>query len=125
RTPFEHELAVPADINALVSALNGFRAEIKAAFRGRTESSLLRQLDHAGKSLISYDKQLTKVTSSLASAKTKLDDLKNSAAQLKSSVASSIMQGAGVVTQAPQEGFALSSQDVANNMAAEVSKALA
>lgn len=124
RTPFEHALAVPADINALVSSLNEFRSEIKKAFRGRTESSLLKQLDKAGKSLISYDKQLTKVTASLASAKSKLDDLKNSAAQLKSSVASSVMQNAGIVTQAPQEGFSLTSQDVVNNMAAEVSKSL-
>lgn len=125
RTPFEHELAVPADINALVQSLNGFRGEIKAAFHGRTESSLLRQLERAGRSLINYDKQLTKVTSSLTSAKTRLDDLKNSAAQLKSSVASSIMQGANVVTQAPQEGFALRGVDVVNNMNAQLQKASA
>ncbi|MEU3340684.1 phage tail protein [Streptomyces sp. NPDC006668] len=124
RTGFERELAVPADINALVSSLNQFRGEIKAAFRGRTESSLLRQLDKAGRSLINYDKQLTKVTSSLASAKTKLDDLKSSAAQLKASVASSIMQNVSVVTQAPQEGFALTSQDVLNSMSAQLSKTL-
>jgi len=125
RTPFEHELAASSDINALVSSLNGFRSEIKKAFSGRTESSLLRQLDRAGKSLINYDKQLTKVTNSLASAKSKLDDLKSSAAQLKSSVASSIMQGASVVTQAPQEGFALRSVDVVNNMNAQLQKAAA
>jgi hypothetical protein len=125
RTPFEHELAASSDINALVSSLNQFRGEIKKAFSGRTESSLLRQLDKAGKSLISYDKQLSKVTSSLASAKSKLDDLKNSAAQLKSSVAASIMQGASVVTQAPQEGFALRSVDVVNNMNAQLQKASA
>ncbi len=125
RTPFEHSLAAPADINSLVDALNGFRGEIKKAFSGKTESSLLRQLDKAGKSLISYDKQLTRVTASLASAKTKLDDLKSSAAELKSSVASSIMQGASVVTQAPQEGFALSGIDVVNNMNAQLQKASA
>ena len=125
RTPFEHELAASTDINALVSSLNGLHGEIKAAFRGRTESSLLTQLAKAGKNLISYDKQLTKVTASLASAKTRLDDLKNSAAQLKSSVAASIMQGASVVTQAPQEGFALSSNDVVNNMNAQLQKAAA
>ncbi|MEU5596699.1 phage tail protein [Streptomyces sp. NPDC020298] len=124
RTPFEHGLAVPTDVNALVSALNGVSGEIKKAFRGHTETSLLRQLNRAGKSLISYDKQLTKVTASLASAKSKLDDLKNSAAQLKSSVSSSIMQDSGIVTQAPQEGFALSSQDVVNNMATQASKTL-
>jgi hypothetical protein len=125
RTPFEHSLAVPSDINSLVQALNGFRAEIKAAFKGHTESSLLNQLNKAGKSLINYDKQLSKVTSSLEKAKSKLDDLKNSAAQLKDSVASSIKQSVSVVTQAPQEGFALSSQDVLNSMSAQLSKTLA
>lgn len=125
RTPFEHNLAVPTDINALVGSLNGLSGQIKKAFSGHTESSLLKHLNSAGKSLISYDKQLNKVTASLASAKTKLDDLKNSAAQLKSSVAASIMQGASVVTQAPQEGFALSGIDVVNNMNAQLQKASA
>jgi hypothetical protein len=124
RTSFEHGLAAPTDVYALVDSLNGVRGEIKKAFSGRTESSLLRQLDRAGKSLISYDKQLTKVTASLASAKSKLDDLKNSAAELKSSVSSSIMQSNSVVTQAPQEGFALTSQDVLNNMASQLSNTL-
>jgi hypothetical protein len=121
--PFERGLGRPADLGSLVSALNGLHSQIKAAFNGKTESSLLKQLDKAGKSLISYDKQLTKVTSSLASAKTKLDDLKNAAAQVKSSVASSIMSGASVVTQAPQDGFGLTSADVVNSMAAQVQKA--
>ena len=125
RTPFEHSLAAPSDVSSLVDALNGFRGEIKKAFSGKTESSLLRQLDKAGKSLIGYDKQLNKVTASLASAKTKLDDLKSSAAQLKQSVAASIMQGASVVTQAPQEGFALTGIDVVNNMNAQLQKASA
>lgn len=125
RTPFEHALAASSDINALVSSLNEFRSEIKKAFSGHTESSLLNHLNKAGKSLIGYDKQLTKVTASLASAKSKLDDLKNSAAQLKASVASSVMQGVSVVTQAPQAGFALSSQDVVNSMSGQLSKALA
>lgn len=124
RTSLEHGIATPTDVYSLVDSLNGLSGQIKAAFRGRTESSLLRQLDRAGKSLIGYDKQLTKVTASLASAKTKLDDLKNSAAQLKSSVSSSVMQNASIVTQAPQAGFALSSQDVVNNMASEVSRSL-
>jgi hypothetical protein len=125
RTPFEHDLAASSDIHALVSSLNQFRGEIKKAFSGRTESSLLRQLDKAGHSLIGYDKQLTKVTASLASAKSKLDDLKNSAAQLKSSVAASVMQGVSVVTQAPQAGFGLTSQDVVNSMSAQLSQTLA
>ena len=124
KTPFEHSLAAPTDVYALVDSLNGVRSEIKKAFSGKTESSLLKQLDKAGKKLIDYDKQLTKVTASLASAKSKLYDLKNTAAKLKSSVASRVMQNASIVTQAPQAGFALTSQDVLNNMASEVSKSL-
>jgi hypothetical protein len=125
RTPFEHGLAVPTDVNALVSSLNQLSGQIKKAFSGKTETSLLKQLDKAGKSLIVYEKHLTQVNAALASAKSKLDDLKNSAAQLKSSVSSSVMQNAGIVTQAPQAGFALTSQDVLNNMASEVSKSIA
>lgn len=125
KTPFEHDLAAPADASSLISSLNGLSGQIKKAFSGHTESSLLKHLNSAGKSLISYEKQLNKVTSSLAAAKTKLDDLKNSAAQLKSSVASSIMQGVSVVTQAPQEGFGLTSNDVVNSMNAQLQKAAA
>ncbi|NUR65145.1 MAG: phage tail tape measure protein [Streptomyces sp.] len=40
------------------------------------------------------------------------------------SVADGIMQGFSIVTQAPQEGFALSAQDVVNNMRDQMSKAV-
>lgn len=122
-TSTDKALATPQDLGSLVQSLNDLNGQIKAAFSGRTESSLLKQLTNAGKSLINYDKKLYKVTVSLDAARAKLDDLKNSAAQLKDSVSSSIMQGAGVVTQAPQEGFALTGQDVLNNLASQVSKA--
>ncbi|WP_238431935.1 phage tail protein [Streptomyces cavernae] len=122
RTPLEKALGKPADLGSLVSSLNGLRGQIKTAFHGKTESSLLKQLDKAGKSLIKYDKQLTAVTSSLAKAKDKLNDLKTSAKQLKESVASAILSGSSVVTQAPQEGFSLTSQDVVNNMRDRLAK---
>jgi hypothetical protein len=40
------------------------------------------------------------------------------------SVADGVMQGFSIVTQAPQEGFALTSQDVVNNMQAQYQKAV-
>jgi len=96
RTPFEHNLAAPTDINALVGSLNEAAGRIKAAFSGRTESSLLKHLNSVGKSLIGYEKQLTKTTASLGTAKTKLDDLKNSASQMASSVKSGLMSSANI-----------------------------
>ncbi|MBP5896309.1 phage tail protein [Streptomyces sp. LBUM 1481] len=121
-TSFEKALGKPGDIKSLVSSLNGLRGQIKASFHGKAESSLLKQLNTAGKSLIKYDKQLTKVNSSLEKAKDKLDDLKSSAKQLKESVTSAIMRDNSVITQAPQAGFALTSQDVVNSMSAQLSK---
>ncbi|MDX3126017.1 kinetochore Spc7 family protein [Streptomyces scabiei] len=121
-TSFEKALGKPGDIKSLVSSLNGLRGQIKASFHGKAESSLLKQLNTAGKSLIKYDKQLTKVNSSLEKAKDKLDDLKSSAKQLKESVTSAIMRDNSVITQAPQAGFALTSQDVLNSMSAQLSK---
>ncbi|MEE1838080.1 phage tail protein [Streptomyces sp. SP17KL33] len=123
-TSFEKALGKPADVKSLVSSLNQLRGQIKASFHGKAESSLLRQLNTAGKSLIKYDKQLTAVNSSLEKAKDKLDDLKSSAKQLRDSVASAIMRDNSVITQAPQAGFALTSQDVLNSMSAQLSKTL-
>lgn len=96
RTPFEKALGAPSDLGALVSALNGFRSEIKKATGGRTESRLLKQLDSIGKGLIKYEKHLTKVTASLEKAKSKLDDLKSSAAQLRDSVKSGVLSSANI-----------------------------
>lgn len=125
RTPLEHSLGAPTDINALVSSLNDLSGQIKAAFSGKTESSLLKQLDKAGKSLINYDKQLNKVTASLDTAKSKLNDLKNSASQLSDSVKSNILssanitQGAsgGTVTVASIMGSLTASRDKATAFA--------
>lgn len=96
RTPFEHNLGAPSDMNSLVSSLNSVAGQIRAAFSGRTESGLLKHLSSVGRALISHEKALTKVTASLASAKTKLDDLKSSASQLSSSVKSGLMSSANI-----------------------------
>ncbi|NNN30729.1 phage tail protein [Streptomyces sp. S3(2020)] len=123
-TEFAGALGKSDSIGELVNALNQWRGIIKKATHGEQEKSLLKALDASGKKLIGLEKNLTKVSSSLEKARDKLDDLKASAAQLKDAVSSSIMSNAGIVTQAPQEGFALTAQDVLNNMTAQVSKSL-
>ncbi|MEU0035124.1 phage tail protein [Streptomyces sp. NPDC006333] len=126
RTPFEHNLGAPADLPSLVTSLNTARGEIKAGTRGGTESRLLRQLDSVGKSLIKYDKQLNAVNKSLETAKSKLSDLKNSAAQLSDSVKSNILSssnitkgasGGGPVTVASIMGASVEGRDKAQAFA--------
>ncbi|MET7775363.1 phage tail protein [Streptomyces mirabilis] len=95
-TPFERSLGSPADLGSLTQALNDAAGQIRAAFRGRAESGLLKELDSVGKSLIRYDKSLYNVTRSLDSAKSKLDSLKSSASQLSDSVKSNVLSSANI-----------------------------
>ncbi len=100
RTPFEHGLATPDSVDSLVSSLNDAASKIKAAFSGKTESNLLKHLNSVGKSLLGYEKQLTKVTASLATAKDKLNSLKDSASQLSDSIKSNLISSANVTKAA-------------------------
>jgi hypothetical protein len=95
-TPFEKSLGSPADLGSLTQALNEAAGQIKAAFSGRKETGLLKELDSVGKSLIRYDKSLYNVTRSLDSAKAKLDSLKNSASQLSDSVKSNVLSSSSI-----------------------------
>jgi TP901 family phage tail tape measure protein len=95
-TPFERSLGSPADLGGLTQALNDAAGQIRAAFSGRTERRLEKELDSVGKSLIKYDKSLYNVTRSLDSAKSKLDNLKSSAAQLSDSVKSGVLSSSSV-----------------------------
>ncbi|MFJ1552313.1 phage tail tape measure protein [Streptomyces mirabilis] len=125
-TPFERSLGSPADLGSLTQALNDAAGQIRAAFSGRTERRLEKELDSVGKSLIKYDKSLYNVTRSLDSARTKLDGLKSSASQLSDSVksgvlsSSSITQGVsagGTVTVASLMGGLTQSRDKASAFA--------
>ncbi|MEU9245691.1 hypothetical protein [Streptomyces sp. NPDC048385] len=98
RTPFERSLGAPSDMSSLVSALNQVAGQIRAAFSGHTESSLLKRLSSVGKSLIGYEKQLNSVTKSLASAKDKLNSLKDASSQLASSVKGGILSSANITS---------------------------
>ncbi|MFF4356908.1 phage tail tape measure protein [Streptomyces sp. NPDC001604] len=104
RTPFEHGLAAPSDVSALVDALNKAAGEIRAATRGRTETHLLKELDGVGKSLIRHEQALIKVNTALDAAKTKLTSLKDAASQLADSVKSGIVSGGGIMTAGQNSG---------------------
>ncbi|TGZ14753.1 hypothetical protein DV517_62360 [Streptomyces sp. S816] len=107
RTPFEHGLGTPADLDSLVGSLNDAAGKIKAAFSGKTETSLLKNLNSVGKKLINYDKELTKVTASLSSAKDKLNSLKDSASQLSDSVKSNLINSSDITKTASSSGGAV------------------
>ncbi|MFF0138553.1 phage tail protein [Streptomyces sp. NPDC005227] len=120
------QLGSPDSMSSLVSALNSWRSTILKATHGSTESRLLKQLDSAGKSLLKYEKNLASVNKSLEKAKTKLDDLKSSATQLRDGVksnvlsASNITRGAGgdaPVTVASIMSGATQSRDKAKSFA--------
>ncbi|MFJ6667409.1 phage tail tape measure protein [Streptomyces sp. NPDC091383] len=100
RTPFERGLGAPQDLDSLVGSLNDAASKIKAAFSGKTESSLLKHLNSVGHALINHERALAKVTVSLSTAKDKLNSLKDSAAQLSDSVKSSLINSANVTKSA-------------------------
>ncbi|MFI5880792.1 phage tail tape measure protein [Streptomyces sp. NPDC051554] len=64
------------------------------------------------------------VAAKLKSAQSKLAALQKSWSDEVKSVASGVMQGFSIVTDAPQEGFALTAQDVVNKMRDQMSKAV-
>lgn len=109
RTPFEHNLAAPSDVGGLVDALNKAASEIKAATHGRTETHLLKELDSVGKTLIKHEQALNKVTHSLDAAKSKLDNLKSSAAQLSDSVKGGLLSSANITQGASGQTVSVAS----------------
>lgn len=123
RTPFEKSLGAPSDVPALVDALNRASGDIKRATGGRTESRLLRQLNSVGKTLITYDKQLNKVNSSLEKARGKLDDLKSAAAQLSDSVKSNILSSANITRAAGAEDSRVTINTILSQMRGSASNA--
>jgi TP901 family phage tail tape measure protein len=126
RTPFEHGLGAPTDINALVDSLNHAAGLIKKAFSGKTESSLLKHLNSVGKSLISHEKALAKVTASLDKAKDKLNSLKDSASQLSDSVKSNLISSANITKAAGNtDGGTLTLNAVKTQMTMSRDKVLA
>jgi hypothetical protein len=90
------QLARADSLGSLVNALNSWRSIIMKATHGAQEKSLLKALDSAGKKLLGWEKQLTKVSASLEKAKDKLDSLKQAAASLSDSVKSGVLSSANI-----------------------------
>lgn len=103
RSEFRSALAKPDSVSSLVNSLNHWASIIKQATHGSQEKTLLRALDSSGKKLLSWEKQLGKVSASLEKAKDKLNSLKDAASQLSDSVKSGILSGGNITKSAGAE----------------------
>jgi hypothetical protein len=121
---FRHALGLPEALGGLVDSLNHWRSVILKATHGGLEKHLLKQLDRAGKSLIKYEKKLSKVNDSLDKAKTKLSDLKQAAASLRDSVTSNVMSATDI-TRVSQGDKNVTMSDVMTGMKESVDKSSA
>ncbi|MCX4703859.1 hypothetical protein [Streptomyces sp. NBC_01373] len=104
RSEIRSGLGNPDGVGALVNSLNQWASIIKKATHGAAEKNLLKALDIIGRKLLGYEKQLTSVTKSLESAKTKLNDLKSAASQLATSVKSGVLGSANITRGAAGDG---------------------
>ncbi|MFJ6066583.1 hypothetical protein ACIQHU_26505 [Streptomyces tendae] len=100
---FGNALGNPDSISSLVSALNSWRSIIQKATSGKTESKLLKQLDSTGKKLMTYERQLTKASSSLQKSKDRLDELRQAASQLRDSIKNGVLSASNI-TKNRQDG---------------------
>jgi phosphotransferase system IIB component len=123
-TSFEKSIGKPQDLSSLVSALNSTISLVKKAFSGKTESRLASMVSGSGKRLIRYEQSLIKVTTALDKAKDKLDDLKQSASQLRTSVASGVISSSNV-TQLATGDKKVTVNDILNEMRQNSDKASA
>lgn len=89
-------LSRPSDVSSLTSTLAEVRTSIKSRTSGSVESRLLHTLDAVGKKLIANEKSLTSVNKALDGAKTKLNDLRQTASQLSGSVRSGVLSAASI-----------------------------
>ena len=103
--------------------------------KGRSMNAWVASHEHTIKRLEAYARKEDKVLRSLAArrdsvatrlkaAQKHLKDLQKQWSEEVKSVADGVMQGFSVVTEAPQEGFALTAQDVVNKMRDQMGKAV-
>jgi hypothetical protein len=100
-------------------ASNGWVKSHQAALK-----SLMAYAKREDKILRGLAAQRDSVAKKISDAQKKLAGLQKAWADEVKNVASGIMQGFSVVTTAPQEGFALSAQDVVNKMRDQMSRAV-
>lgn len=121
-------------MHGLVQGLTGTTAQVKAATKriasnlyvdfGSHQKGLQRYVARESKELQSLAGKRDAVAAKLKAAKAKLADLKKAWIDEAKSIASGIMQGFTIVTTAPQEGFALTAQDVVNKMQTQMQAAV-
>lgn len=121
-------------VHGLIDGLTGSTARVKSATTrlakdlyvdfGSHHKGLQRYVAKESQELMGLAHARDDVASRLKSAQKKLADLKKAWSDEAKSVASGIMQGFSVVTDAPQEGFALTAQDVVNKMRDQMAKAV-
>ncbi len=110
------QLARADTLGSLVTSLNQWRSTIMKGTHGGQERGLLRALDSSGRKLLGWEKQLTAVTKSLESAKSKLNDLKSAASQLTDSVKSGILSGANITRAAGAENSRVTINTILSQM---------
>ncbi|WP_199546587.1 phage tail protein [Streptomyces sp. N35] len=85
------DLGTPDSVSALAGTINTYLSQIKAAFTGKTESSLVGKMTASGKALLAHQKKLEGVNKSLDAAKSNFEDLKGKFDSLKTSISSSLI----------------------------------
>lgn len=117
------QLARADTLGSLVTSLNQWRSTIMKGTHGGQERGLLRALDSSGRKLLSWEKQLTKVSASLEKARDKLDSLKSAAASLTDSVKSGILSGANITRAAGAENSRVTINTILSQMQGSASNA--
>lgn len=86
-----HDLGMPDSVSSLVTSVNTYLSNIKKAFTGKTETSLVNQLTSSARSLFTQQKNLEAVNKSLEDAKSSLESVKGEFDNLRSSVKGSLI----------------------------------
>ncbi|MFE9391712.1 hypothetical protein [Streptomyces sp. NPDC006784] len=86
-----HDLGMPDSVGSMVTSINTYLRNIKAAFSGSTESRLVSQLNRVGPALFNYQRQIEDVDKRMEDAKSSLENLKGEFDNLRSSVKGSLV----------------------------------
>ncbi|MFE9391190.1 hypothetical protein [Streptomyces sp. NPDC006784] len=86
-----HDLGMPDSVGSMVTSINTYLRNIKAAFSGSTESRLVSQLNRVGPALFDYQRQIEDVDKRMEDAKSSLENLKGEFDNLRSSVKGSLV----------------------------------
>lgn len=91
-----HDLGMPESVASLVTSVNTYLRNIKNAFSGKTEASLVRQLSSTGPTLFAHQRNLEAVNKQLEEAKSSLESVRGEFDNLRASVKSSLIGFANI-----------------------------